>query len=137
MIVRASGAFCIVILMAAVAVVALGGCWPFHRDTPTPQQQFLDALNHGHSAEASQIWLHMSQEDRIKFATNQGMKPAASPEEVKKQVSQQYQAEVGGEAGGEESIEQVAPAPGGAGLQNLPALAQPPGGAPPDSAGAN
>jgi len=117
--------------------VALCGCSMFHHDTPTPQQQFLDALNHGHSAEASQIWLHMSQEDRLKFQTNQGINPAVSPDEVKKQIGEHFEAEAGGEGGGEESIEQVAPAPGGAGLKDLPALAQPPAGAPSDSPGAN
>lgn len=126
----------IVTLIAAGAVITLAGCSLFHHDTPTPQQQFLDALNRGHSAEASQIWLHMSQEDRLNFQTNQGMSPAASPDEVKKQIGEHYQAEAGGGGGGEESIEQVAPAPG-AGLKDLPALAQPPAQAPPDSPGTN
>jgi hypothetical protein len=121
-------------MMAAAAALALAGCWPFGRSAPTPQQQFLDALNHGHSAEASQIWLNMSEEDRLKWAHSEGVAPSASPEEVKKRVIQHYEDEMGeGENDTSESIEQVSPELGGAGIQNLPAIGTSPESMPPEA----
>lgn len=113
---------------ALACALAIAGCWPFgHR--PTPQQQYLDALNHGHSAEASQLWLNMSPEDRAKWARSEGVSPQVSPGEIKKQVMQHYQDEVGSEQEGDSGVTQIMPA-GGAGLQNLPSLAAPPNSAP-------
>ncbi|HVA76737.1 MAG TPA: hypothetical protein VNF27_02515 [Candidatus Binataceae bacterium] len=112
--------------------IALAGCWPFGNHGPTVQQQYLDALNHGHSAEASQIWLNMSSEDREKWARSEGVSPQVSPAEVKKQVMQHYQDEVGSEQEGDTGVTQIAPA-GGAGLQNLPSLTAPPNSASPVS----
>ncbi len=74
---------------AMALILAVSGCSLFGRGRQTPQQQFLDALNRGNSAEASQIWLGMTPEDRNKFRLGQGMTPAASPEEITKMISEQ------------------------------------------------
>lgn len=110
---------------ALACAFALSGCWPFGHSGPTPQQQYLDAINHGHSAEASQIWLNMSPEDRAKWARSEGVSPQVSPDEIKKQVMQHYQDEAGSEQEGDSGVTQIVPA-GGAGLQNLPSIAAPP-----------
>jgi len=109
--------------------LALAGCWPFGHSGPTAQQQYLDALNHGHSAEASQIWLNMSAEDRAKWARSEGVSPQVSPGEIKKQVMQHYQDEAGSEQEGDGGVTRIVPA-GGAGLQNLPQLVAPQNSAP-------
>jgi len=101
----------------------MAGCWPWHSG-PTPQQQYLDALNHGHSAEASQIWLNMTPENREKWARGEGVSPQTSPGEIKQQIMQHYQDQTGGEQEGQSGVTQIQPA-AGAGLQNLPALAAP------------
>jgi hypothetical protein len=117
--------------LACALAAGAAGCWPWHHSEPTPQQQYLDALSRGQSAQASQIWLNMSQEDRIKWATSQGVSPSISPEDVKNQVMKHYSDKMGGDTGDNgESIENVAPDLGGAGLGKLPELATPP---PPDS----
>ncbi|MFZ0657099.1 MAG: hypothetical protein WBE78_18935 [Candidatus Binataceae bacterium] len=116
------------VLAALACAIALAGCWPFGHSA-TPQQQYLDALNHGHSAEASQIWLNMSPEDRAKWARSEGVSPQVSPDEIKKQVMQHYQDQVGSEQEGDSGVTQIMPA-GGAGLQNLPSIAAPPNSAP-------
>ncbi|HUY27377.1 MAG TPA: hypothetical protein VMV27_08150 [Candidatus Binataceae bacterium] len=108
----------------------MAGCWPFAHRGPTPQQQYLDALNHGHSAQASQIWLTMTPEDREKWARSEGLSPQTSPGEIKNQIMQHYQDQAGGEQEGQSGVTQIQPAQG-AGLQNLPALAAPETSAPP------
>lgn len=62
----------------------IAGCSLFHRETP--QQQFFDALSSGHAAEASQIWLKMSVEDRAKFQRGEGITPRTSPGQVEAEV---------------------------------------------------
>ncbi len=123
------------IIIAAAACIAAAGCWPWHK-TETPQQQFIEALNRGQSAQASQIWLRMSPEDKIKFAHGQGMAPGTSPEDVKKLVLQHYENQTeGAPGGGEETVESLGTNVGGAGLQNLPGPAQPSQAAPPAQSG--
>jgi redox-sensitive bicupin YhaK (pirin superfamily) len=73
-------------LCALGALAALCGCSLFHRETP--QQKFLDALSRGNSAEASQIWLNMSEQDRMKFAHGEGVTPAVPPEKMNEMLSQ-------------------------------------------------
>lgn len=63
---------------------ALGGC--SHQQAKTPQQQFLEALKRGNSAQASQVWLHMNPEERVKFERGQGLQPAQTPKEVQQEV---------------------------------------------------
>lgn len=120
------------VLAPLACAAAITGCWPFGHRGPTPQQQYLDALNHGHSAEASQLWLTMSPEDRQKWARSEGVSPQVSPAEIKKQVMQHYQDEVGSEQEGDSGVTQIAPA-GAAGLGNLPSLVAPVNPAPPVS----
>ncbi len=72
--VRASG----VVLMLALAAMTVGGC--SHHSAETPQQQFLEALKRGNSAQASQIWLHMSPEQRVMFERGQGLQARAITE---------------------------------------------------------
>lgn len=111
--------------MCAVAI-GISGCWPWHHSGPTPQEQYLQAISRGRSAQASQIWLNMSPQDRLKWDTGQGIKPSASPEEVKKRVMQHYMGQMNGQIGKQdETIENLTPNMGG-GLQELPKLANPP-----------
>ncbi len=118
------------VIAVLACAFALAGCWPFGHSGPTPQQEYLDALNHGHSAEASQIWLNMSPEDRAKWARSEGVTQQVSPDEIKKRVMQHYQDEAGSEQEGDSGVTQIVPA-GGAGLQNLPSIAAPTNSAPP------
>ena len=112
-----------------LATLSLAGCWPFHRG-PTPQQQFLDALKTGRTADANQIWQNMTPEDRLKFQTGQGMTQEANPDEVKQKIAQHYQDQTGSDADPGASIEQTMPGLGGS-LQNLPNLLPPNGGGSP------
>lgn len=119
---------CAIVLSVAACGIALAGCW--HRETP--QQQFIDAMNHGNSAQASQIWLHMDARSRADFSHSQGMQPNLSPDEVKKQVAQHYQDETGGEDENGESVEKPTPNVHLGGLESLPEWVGP-SGAPPQS----
>jgi hypothetical protein len=107
--------------------IGAGGCWPWHHSEPTPQEQYLHALSRGQSAQASQIWLHMSPQDRINWDTSQGMQSSASPEQIKSEVMKHYQEQMSGQNGNQdETIENVSPDLGGGGLDQLPKLATPP-----------
>lgn len=101
-------------LIIALGAV-LGGC--SHQQSKTPQQQFLEALKRGNSAQASQIWLQMSPEERIKFERGQGLQPAQSPKEMQQEVMRRAMEESAGEPPDESSA--APPAPGG-GLNDLP-----------------
>jgi hypothetical protein len=121
--------------LAMVALcAALGGCSLF-RSSKTPQQKFAEALMRGNSMQASQLWLNMSPEDRLKFARGQGI--SANPkadEEAKRQILNHYQNELsgGGAGSGGEEVQQQIPTPLGASIQQLPGLSgQPPAAAPP------
>ena len=95
-------------------ILAVSGCSLFGGG-PTPQQQFLDALNRGNSAQASQIWLGMTPDDRDKFRRGEGMTPAVSSDEISKLLNQQ---------GVDSDQGQVMIGPHtGAGLLDLPAAA--------------
>ncbi len=74
----------IVLTIGLLVVPIFTGCWPFHREPP--QQQFFDALSRGHAAEASQVWLKMSVEDRTKFQRGEGITPRTSPGQVEAEV---------------------------------------------------
>jgi hypothetical protein len=110
-VVRASRA-ALILLMAAIA----GGC--AHHSETTPQQQFLEALKRGNSAQASQIWLHMSPEQRVMFERGQGLQPAQSPKQVQMEVMRRALEE----ANGEEPEQAPATPPLGGALGNLPEL---------------
>src|SRR5208337_3042584 len=65
-------------LSIATGAIALTGCWPFHSNQETQQQKFIEALNRGNGAQASQIWLTMDANSRADFAHSQGMHPNLS-----------------------------------------------------------
>src|ERR1700719_1136279 len=97
-----------------VLAVALSGCWPFNR-TP-PQQEYFNALKIGNSAQASQLWLQMTPDQRAKFERGEGIRPSASNKDVQQAID---------EHDSEQSDDGSAPkhvdlAPPGAGLQDLP-----------------
>jgi len=111
---RPLAALGLIVLAASIA----GGCSLFHRNQKTPQQEFVDALNRGNSAEATQIWFQMSPGDRNKLRRGYGITPAVSPEQAMKLLNQ---AQVN------ESERPITIAPDlGASLMRLPALATPP-----------
>jgi hypothetical protein len=90
--------------IAAVLASAMGiaGCSLFHHRDP-PQQQFLNALGRGSGPEASQIWLHMSAEDRANLAHSTGIKPTSSPEEIQAQLMRHAREKGDQEAGSDET----------------------------------
>jgi hypothetical protein len=94
--------------------IAFSGCWPFNR-TP-PQQEYFNALKIGNSAQASQLWLQMTPDQRAKFERGEGIRPSASNKDVQQAID---------EHDSEQSDDGSAPkhvdlAPPGAGLQDLP-----------------
>lgn len=93
----------------------LGGCWPFNR-TP-PQQQYFEALKMGNSAQASQLWLQMSPEQRAKFERGEGIRPSVSHEDIQQTIEDHYANP--DEDGSAPGRVQVTPDLGG-GLQDLP-----------------
>ncbi len=105
----------------AVCVVALGGCW----SKTTPQQSFAEALMRGNSMQASQIWLRMSPEDRLKFSRGEGIKPdATSQQDVKQGIINHYQQQLGQGPSTAEEMEQQVPTSLGASLENLNSSSQ-------------
>ncbi len=79
----------------------------------------------GNSMQASQIWLNMSPEDRLKFSRGEGIKPdTASQENVKQQIINHYQQQLGLGPSTAEEMEQQIPTSLGASLENLNSSAQ-------------
>jgi hypothetical protein len=111
-------------LLAAFAIV-LAGCW--HRKTD--QQKFIEAMNHGNSAQASQIWLNMDAKNRADFSHSQGMQPNVSSDEVKKQLTQHYLDKV---EDSDQTVEHPTPNVHLGGLDSLPEWVGP-SGAPPQA----
>jgi hypothetical protein len=116
------------VLSIVSCAIALAGCWSHE----TQQQKFVDAMNHGNGAQASQIWLHMDAKSRADFSHNEGMKPNTSPDDVKKQVMQHYQDKLGSDEDSDESIEKPTPNVHLGGLESLPEWVGPTG-APPQA----
>jgi hypothetical protein len=125
---------------AAFAIaVCIAGCSLFHHGDP-PQQQFLDALGRGGGPEASQIWLHMSAEDRANLGHSMGITPESSPAQIQTQLMRHAREKADQEAGSGETSQglsndiqegdinsQMIEMPGAgadqsSGLQNLPNL---------------
>lgn len=110
-----------IIGVAALSVMAtaLGGCWPFGHDGPPPQQRYFNALKLGNAAQASQLWLHMTPEQRMEFERGQDIRPSVSPKEVRRAVAEHYADQTEGE---DNSVpRQVELGPQGGSLQDLPA----------------
>jgi hypothetical protein len=63
-----------------IATVLAGACSLHHAESP--QQQFMEAVERGNTAQASQIWLSMSAADRANFSHGTGFKPQTSPADV-------------------------------------------------------
>jgi hypothetical protein len=99
----------------------VSGCFLFHK--PTPQQQLFEALNRGEGVQASQLWLKMSQEDRVKFNRGEGITPAVPPQEAIKKLSEMEPDEMQGQV-------TLKPPNTGGSLIDLPRLAAPPAAAP-------
>jgi len=108
-----------IVLSIATCAIALAGCWPFHSNQETQQQKFIEAMNHGNGAQASQIWLNMDAKSRADFAHSRGMQPNLSRDEVQKQVMQHYQDKMGADDS-EESIELPITNVQPGGLESLP-----------------
>ena len=117
-----------ILLSVTALAIVLAGC-----SGRTQQQKFVDAMNHGNSAQASQIWLHMDPKSREDFAHNQGVSPNASPDDVKKQIMQHYADKSGGENEDDGEVENPAPSVHLGGLESLPEWVGPTG-APPEKA---
>jgi hypothetical protein len=117
-----------IVLSLAAWGFALAGCWSHE----TQQQKFIDAMNHGNSAQANQIWLHMDAKSREDFSHSQGMTPETSPDDVKKQVMQHYQDKMSGDQDSDETIEKPTPNVHLGGLETLPEWTEP-SGAPPQA----
>jgi hypothetical protein len=107
-------------LLLAVVLAASSGCFLFHKKSP--QQEYTEALMRGNSMQASQVWLNMSPDDRMKFARGEGFQPdqAAQKKDVQQMMMKHYENQSGeGTAGAEQTQEQM-PTPLGASLQQLP-----------------
>ena len=76
----------------------------------------------GNSMEASQLWLNMSPDDRMKFARGEVFKPDESTKkDVQKMMMNHYQDEAGEDSTAGEQMQQQVPTPLGASLKDLPA----------------
>jgi len=64
----------IAIAPLVACTIAFSGRWPFNR-TP-PQQEYFNALKIGNSAQASQLWLQMTPDQRAKFERGEGIRPS-------------------------------------------------------------
>ena len=82
-------------VVIGLMAIAASGCW--HKKSP--QQQYTEALMRGNSMQASQVWLNMSPENRMKFARGEGIKPDdSSGKDAQQQIMNHYRDEMG-EAG--------------------------------------
>jgi hypothetical protein len=106
----------------SMIAIGLGGCWPLGHNGPPPQQQYFNALKLGNAAQASQLWLHMTPEQRMEFERGQDIRPTVSPKEVQRAVIEHYAAHA--EDDDNSAPTQLQLAPQGGGLQNLPAYLQ-------------
>ena len=109
-------------MAAVIGLMALGGSGCFLWHSKSPQQQYTEALMRGNSMEASQVWLNMSAEDRMKFARGEGIKPDDSvAKDAQQQIMNHYQDEMGEEGpSNAEEMEQQMSTPLGASLKQLP-----------------
>jgi hypothetical protein len=112
-------------MLLLTIVVSASGCFLFHKKSP--QQEYTEALMRGNSMQASQVWLHMSPDDRMKFARGQGFQPDDSyKKDVQHQIMNHYQDKAGGGSDNDEQVQQQIPTPLGASLKDLPAASEAP-----------
>lgn len=103
--------------MVVVCAMTLGGCWPFHR-TP-PQQEYFNALKIGNSAQASQLWLHMTPDERASFERGENVRPSVSPKDVQQAIDEHYAEQDDDDSNSAPKQVELAPDAGGS-LQDLP-----------------
>jgi hypothetical protein len=78
----------LILVITLSSAITLSGCWPFNR-TP-PQQEYFNALKIGNSAQASQIWLHMTPDERAKFGRGENIRPSVSSKDVQQAIDEHY-----------------------------------------------
>ena len=80
----------------------------------------------GNAPQASQVWLSMSPEDRMKFARGEGLKPddAATGNDIR-QMMIKHEQETGHGPSNAEEIEEETPTPLGASIRDLSGASQP------------
>ena len=110
--------------IVVACAITFCGCWPFNR-TP-PQQKYFNALKNGNSAQASELWLQMTPDQRSKFERGDGIRPSTSPQDVQHAIDDHY-AEQDNDGAAPKHVD-VAPGTG-AGLQDLPSYLNTNGGA--------
>jgi len=81
---RASHRMVVGLTLICMVWLSASGCSLFHHDSP--QQQFMDALNRGNGAEASQRWLTMSAKDRSNLSHNIGFKREVNQGDVQREL---------------------------------------------------
>ncbi|MGH7934823.1 MAG: hypothetical protein ACREQN_16900 [Candidatus Binataceae bacterium] len=69
-------------MAAVVLLTTAAGCSLFHHSGEPPQEQFLQALKRGNAPQASQIWLHMSADDRANLSHGIGINPKVTRADV-------------------------------------------------------
>lgn len=111
---RAIRGFAVAPLVACA--IALSGCWPFNR-TP-PQQEYFNALKNGNSAQASQLWLQMTPDQRAKFERGEDIRPSVSNKDVQQAIDEHYSEQ--DDDGSAPKHVNLTPPGAGAGLQDLP-----------------
>src|SRR5579872_1304745 len=104
------------IVVLAIILSSASGCSLFHKQSP--QQQYTEALMRGNSMQASQIWLHMSADDRMKFARGEGVTPdQGSTKKNIEQMMTNHQNQSGEGPSNAEEIEEQMPTPLGASIR--------------------
>jgi len=77
--------------------------------------------------QASQIWLNMSAEDRLKFARGEGTSPQSNESDVKRQVAHHYEDATNDAPSTAEDMERhQTDTPLGAALRQIPGVSNPP-----------
>jgi hypothetical protein len=110
------------ILLLTIVLCAASGCSLFHKKSP--QQEYTEALMRGNAMQASQVWLNMSPEDRIKFARGEGFKPGESTQKDVQEMMMNHANQSGEGPSDAEQTEEQMPTPLGASLKDLPAASE-------------
>jgi redox-sensitive bicupin YhaK (pirin superfamily) len=78
----------------------------------------------GNSMQASQVWLNMSPEDRMKFARGEGIQPdqATEKRDIQQMMMKHSENQSGEASGNTAQMEEQVPTPLGASLQQLPGI---------------
>lgn len=111
-------------VLCGAVVLTLAAC----SESKTPQQRFIEALQRGNAPEASQVWLHMSPQQRADFSHGVGITPEVSQQHVKNVIIRHEieQAKKGGEtSGGGQNHVTITPERTGGSLLDLPSYAGP------------